>query len=59
MNFSDTYGSVTIRILKFYEKLAKGGVGVIITEGIHVDSLAVKGLHRILIDNDNYIEGLR
>lgn len=58
MDFSDTNEYVTERVKDYFEALAKGGVGLVITEGIHIDSRASKGLHRLVIDDDKFIPGL-
>jgi 2,4-dienoyl-CoA reductase (NADPH2) len=59
MDFTDTNEYVTERVKDYFEILAKGGVGLIITDGVHIDSRASKGLHRLVIDDDKFIPGLR
>ena len=52
-------GSVTDRLIAYYEERAKGGPGLIIVEISCIDAPVGRGLARqIGIDNDNFIPGL-
>jgi len=59
LNYADKEGYVGERNLYFYETLAKGGVGMIITEDACVDSiLGGSGERRISVDDDKFIPSL-
>lgn len=58
-NFSNTDGSVSQRQIKYYSERAKGGVGLIITEAICVESRFGKlSPTQLCIDHDKYLAGL-
>jgi 2,4-dienoyl-CoA reductase-like NADH-dependent reductase (Old Yellow Enzyme family)/thioredoxin reductase len=59
-NAADEDGHVTPRVLGYYEKRARGGVGLIVVEGVCIDQSHGKAVqHPLGIDHDRYIPGLR
>jgi 2,4-dienoyl-CoA reductase-like NADH-dependent reductase (Old Yellow Enzyme family) len=50
-------GYVTDSLIEFYEELAKGGTGLIITGYLAVDPLGAQTIRMVRIDNDSYITG--
>ena len=58
-NFSAEDGSVTPRLIDYYNERALGGTGLIITEMVSVDSpMGQRGIRQLRIDDDRYIPGL-
>lgn len=58
-NAADADGRVTPRVLDYYEKRARGGVGLIVVEGISIDQSVGKAVeHPLGIDDDRYVPGL-
>lgn len=56
---SNTDGSVTPRIIKYYEERAKGGAGMIIVEYSYIDEDASKAaVCQLGVQNDNLLPGL-
>lgn len=56
---SNTDGSVTPRVIKYYEERAKGGVGMIIVEYSYIDEDASKAaVCQLGAQNDNLLPGL-
>jgi 2,4-dienoyl-CoA reductase-like NADH-dependent reductase (Old Yellow Enzyme family)/thioredoxin reductase len=59
-NAADEEGCVTPQVLDYYEKRARGGVGLIVVEGVCIDQSCGKAVqHPLGIDDDRYISGLR
>ncbi|MBI2831248.1 MAG: FAD-dependent oxidoreductase [Chloroflexi bacterium] len=59
LNYAEKDGYVGQRNLDFYENLARGGVGMIITEDASVDfTLGSSGVGRICVDDDKFIPSL-
>ena len=59
-NAADEEGYVTPRVLDYYEERARGGVGLIVVEGVCIDQSHGKAVeHPLGIDDDRYIPGLR
>lgn len=52
-------GYVTERLIRYYERRAEGGVGLIVVEICGVDPSGVAHPYQLRIDDDKYIEGLR
>jgi len=52
-------GEVTDRMVKVYQNLAKGGVGLIITGHLYVDALGRASKSQTAIDRDETIPGLK
>jgi 2,4-dienoyl-CoA reductase-like NADH-dependent reductase (Old Yellow Enzyme family) len=52
-------GEVTDRLVSFYRRLAKGGIGLIISGHTYVDTLGRAGKYQIGIHKDEFIEGLK
>lgn len=58
-NAADAGGFVTPRVLDYYEERARGGVGLIVVEGVSVDQSVGKAVeHPLGIDDDRYVPGL-
>jgi 2,4-dienoyl-CoA reductase-like NADH-dependent reductase (Old Yellow Enzyme family)/thioredoxin reductase len=59
-NAADEEGYVTPQVLGYYEERARGGVGLIVVEGVCIDQSHGKAVqHPLGIDDDRYIPGLR
>ena len=59
-NAADAEGYVTPAVLGYYEARARGGVGLIVVEGVCIDQSCGKAVqHPLGIDDDRYIPGLR
>jgi len=59
-NAADEEGYVTPQVLDYYEHRARGGVGLIVVEGVCIDQSHGKAVqHPLGIDDDRYIPGLR
>jgi 2,4-dienoyl-CoA reductase-like NADH-dependent reductase (Old Yellow Enzyme family) len=52
-------GEVTDQLVKFYRRLAKGGIGLIISGHIYVDTIGRAHKYQIGIYKDDLIEGLK
>ncbi|MCX5999763.1 MAG: hypothetical protein NTU41_09305 [Chloroflexi bacterium] len=60
INAADEEGCVTPRVLDYYGRRARGGVGLVIVEGTCIDLSCGKAvLHQLGIDDDRHIPGLR
>ena len=58
-NYASDDGCVTERLIDYYNERANGGVGLIITEMVSIDSpLGQRGVQQLRIDEDSFIEGL-
>ncbi|MFC2067606.1 FAD-dependent oxidoreductase [Chloroflexota bacterium] len=52
-------GSVTEKIIRYYEEIASGGAGLVIVEHTWIDNIASRaGSHQLGIASDDYIAGL-
>ena len=59
-NAADEEGHVTPQVLGYYEERARGGVGLIVVEGVCIDQSHGRAVqHPLGIDDDRYIPGLR
>ncbi|MDM7999251.1 MAG: FAD-dependent oxidoreductase [Dehalococcoidia bacterium] len=59
-NAADNDGYITPAVLGYYEARARGGVGLIIVEGVCIDQAHGKAVqHPLGIDDDRYLPGLR
>lgn len=56
---SEKYGIVGDTLVKFYEELAQGGTGLIISEFIAVDPSGTMSTYQLRLDNDSFIKGQR
>ena len=56
---ADTEGRVTSDLLRIYEDLADGGVGLIISSYMYVQKVGQQSLGHIAVDSDDLIPGLR
>ena len=56
-HYSSHDGTVSDRVLAYYSERAKGGAGLIVTEGAGCRKRGKPG--RILVNDDKYIPGLR
>ena len=56
---SEKYGIVGNILVEFYEELAQGGTGLIISEFIGVDPSGTMSAYQLRLDNDSYISGQR
>ena len=55
----DHTGAATERNAAFLERRARGGVGMVITEALHVHPASNIGYNHLAIHDDRYIEPLR
>ena len=59
-NAADKEGCMTSQVLDYYGTRARGGVGLIVVEGVCIDQSCGKAVeHPLGIDDDRYISGLR
>jgi 2,4-dienoyl-CoA reductase-like NADH-dependent reductase (Old Yellow Enzyme family) len=56
---AEKYGSVGEKMINFYDELAKGGTGLIISGFISVDIGGTISPYQARLDNDSYISGQR
>jgi len=56
---SEKYGIVGNKLVEFYDKLAQGGTGLIISEFIAVDPGGTASVYQLRLDNDSFIPGQR
>jgi 2,4-dienoyl-CoA reductase-like NADH-dependent reductase (Old Yellow Enzyme family) len=56
---SEKYGIVGDKLINFYEELAVGGTGLIISEFISVDPGGTASAYQLRLDNDSFIPGQR
>ena len=56
---AEKYGSVGEKMINFYDELAKGGTGLIISEFISVDISGTISPYQARLDSDSYISGQR
>jgi 2,4-dienoyl-CoA reductase-like NADH-dependent reductase (Old Yellow Enzyme family) len=56
---AEKYGKVGERMINFYEELAKGGTGLIISEFISIDVGGTMSPYQARLDDDSYINGHR
>ena len=56
---SEKYGIVGDTLIEFYEELAQGGTGLIISEYICVDPSGTASAYQLRLDNDSFISGQR
>lgn len=56
---SEKYGIVGDTLVEFYEELAQGGTGLIISEFICVDPSGTASAYQLRLDNDSFISGQR
>ncbi|MFX1443894.1 MAG: NADH:flavin oxidoreductase, partial [Promethearchaeota archaeon] len=54
---AEKYGYVGQKIIDFYDELARGGTGLIITGFTGIDPSATVSPYQLRIDNDSYISG--
>ena len=54
---SEKYGIVGKELIDFYEELAQGGTGLIISEFIGVDPSGTASAYQLRLDNDSFIPG--
>ncbi|MFX1574474.1 MAG: NADH:flavin oxidoreductase [Promethearchaeota archaeon] len=54
---AEKYGFVGQRIIDFYDELARGGTGLIITGFTGIDPSATGSPYQLRLDNDSYIPG--
>ncbi|MFX1588318.1 MAG: NADH:flavin oxidoreductase [Promethearchaeota archaeon] len=54
---SEKYGLVGKELIDFYEELAQGGTGLIISEFIAVDPSGTASAYQLRLDNDSFIPG--
>jgi 2,4-dienoyl-CoA reductase-like NADH-dependent reductase (Old Yellow Enzyme family) len=52
---AEKYGHVGETLIEFYDELAKGGTGLIISEFIAVDPSGTASPYQVRLDNDSYI----
>lgn len=57
-NYADRHGYVTEKTIKYYERRAQGGVGLIVTELALIDQLGKFSAFELCIDRDACIDGL-
>lgn len=58
-NYATSDGFVTERLLRMYEKLAKGGSGLIIVGGVAVSDNGIPNTNALKINHDKYVSGLK
>lgn len=59
-NLGSAFGEVTPELLRYYERRAQGGVGLIIVENAQVDMFQGRSLvAQIAVDSDKFLPGLR
>lgn len=59
-NLGSAFGEVTPELLRYYERRARGGVGLIIVENAQVDMFQGRSLvAQIAVDSDKFLPGLR
>ncbi len=58
-NYCNNRGYITQRSIDYYEERARGGAGLIIIEGMAVDSRGRRRFTELSLANDTYIPGLR
>src|SRR3989304_1711390 len=58
-NYGTTQGYINRRIIDYYEERARGGVGLIIVEGMAVEARGRWCFTQLSLANDRYIPGLR
>ncbi len=56
---SEKYGIVGNKLVEFYEELAQGGTGLIISEFICIDPAGTASAYQLRLDNDSFIPGQR
>ena len=56
---SEKYGIVGNTLVEFYDELAQGGTGLIISEFIGVDPSGTMSAYQLRLDNDSFIPGQR
>jgi len=56
---SEKYGIVGNTLVEFYDELAQGGTGLIISEFIAVDPSGTMSAYQLRLDNDSFIPGQR
>jgi len=56
---SEKYGIVGNTLVEFYNELAQGGTGLIISEFIGVDPSGTMSAYQLRLDNDSFIPGQR
>ncbi|MFX0077592.1 MAG: NADH:flavin oxidoreductase [Candidatus Hermodarchaeota archaeon] len=56
---SEKYGIVGDTLINFYEELAQGGTGLIISEFLAVDPSGTATAYQLRLDNDSFIPGQR
>jgi len=54
---AEKYGYVGQKIIEFYDELARGGTGLIITGFTGIDPSATVSPYQLRLDNDSYISG--
>ncbi|GAH26479.1 unnamed protein product, partial [marine sediment metagenome] len=54
---SEKYGIVGNTLVEFYNELAQGGTGLIISEFIGVDPSGTMSAYQLRLDNDSFIPG--
>lgn len=59
VNLGDDEGNITERTLKYYEKRAKGGFGLIMTEAVAIDERGRATNHELGLWKDEQIDGFR
>ncbi len=58
-NFANSDGSVSPRLIRYYEERGKGGTGLIIISGAYVDAKVKKRGGGLLIDDDRLVPPLK
>lgn len=59
-NFGTANGEITDRLIRYYQERAQGGVGLIITEFVCIDSEFGKAaVNQLCIDDDQFIPGFQ
>ncbi len=56
---AEKYGIVGNTLIEFYDELAQGGTGLIISEFIGVDPSGTASAYQLRLDNDSFIPGQR
>ncbi len=56
---SEKYGIVGNALVEFYDELAQGGTGLIISEFISVDPSGTSSAYQLRLDNDSFVPGQR
>ena len=58
-NYSSSRGYISQRTIDYYEERARGGVGLLLIEGMAVDSRGRRRFTELSLANDTYLPGLR